>query len=87
MTPTLPETYGPAGARSLDRPPLANRDGPRLGIPPGQTLPSFVDKATKQLSIERSLEQRATTHAIATGIHRTRILLNFPAEGRAKPPR
>ena len=46
-----------------------------------------VDRATKQLSVESSRERRATTHAVADGTHRTRILLNFPSKGRAKPPR
>jgi hypothetical protein len=54
---------------------------------PERPTPLVVDRATKQHSIERSLEQRAKANAIATCTHRTRILLNFPAKGRARAPR
>ena len=54
---------------------------------PDRPSPLVVDMATKQLSIESSLERRATSHAIAHGTHRTRLFVNFPAKGKAKAPR
>ena len=52
---------------------------------PDRPSPLAVDMAAKQLSIERSLARRATTHAIATGTRHTRIFLNFPAKEQGPP--
>jgi hypothetical protein len=54
---------------------------------PDKPSPLAIGKASKHLSTERSLKQRAISHSIATGTHRTRILLNFPAKGRPRAPR
>jgi hypothetical protein len=44
--------------------------------------PLAIDNATKQVSIERSLSQRAAAHANANGANHTRVLLSFPAKGK-----
>jgi len=56
--------------------------GQDWGSFPDRPSPLALDNATKQLSIERSLSQRAAAHATANGANRTRILLNYPAKGK-----
>jgi hypothetical protein len=57
--------------------------GPNWGSLLDKPSPMVVDKATKQLSIERSLAHRVAAHANANGIWRTRVVLNFPAKGKS----
>jgi len=47
---------------------------------PERPSPLVVDRATKQLSIERSLSQRDTTRAATRDSQHPRIMLNFPIE-------
>jgi len=46
-----------------------------------------VDRATKQLSIERSLSQRDATHVVVRDSQSTCIRLNFPTRGKTGAPR
>jgi hypothetical protein len=59
---------------------------PDWGSLPDRPSPLAVDRATKQLSIERALEKRAVTRADANTIHSARIVLNFP-RGKFGAPR
>ena len=45
--------------------------------------PLAFDRATKQLSIERSLSHWADAHSNANSTHRTHVVLNFPAKGKS----
>ncbi len=51
---------------------------------PDRLSPMVADRATKQLSIERSLAHRWDAgHAHDNDTHRTRVVLNFPAKGKS----
>ena len=58
--------------------------GQNWGSLPGRPSPLVVDRAIKQLFIESSLSKRTALLEAANGTNRTRILLNFPAKGKAR---
>jgi len=45
--------------------------------------PMVVERATKQLSIERSLALRAVAHTLDNDTQRTRVVLNFLAKEKS----
>jgi hypothetical protein len=49
---------------------------PEWGSLPDRPSPFDVDRATKQLSIEISLSQRAATRVVASGTHRADVMKN-----------
>ena len=59
---------------------------PDRGSLPDRPSPLALDRATKQLSIERSLAQRAVIRADANTTH-SAIVLNFPTRGKSGAPR
>ena len=54
---------------------------------PDRPSPLAVDNAAKQLSIASSLSERATSLAGGNNTHRSRIVLNIFAKGKARAPR
>jgi hypothetical protein len=60
---------------------------PKWGSLLDRPSPLALDRATKQLSIERSLSQHDAAHTDANGTQRTRVFLNFPAKGKSEAPR
>ena len=54
---------------------------------PERPFPLAVDRATKTLSIEIALAQRAVTWAYANATHNARTVLNFPTRGKSGAPR
>ncbi len=66
---------------------MADHDEPDWGSIPDTPSPLAVDMASKQLSIERALAQRAFTRADASTTHNARIVLNFPTRGKSGAPR
>jgi len=60
--------------------------GPDWGFLPDRHSPVAVNRATKQLSIERALAQRADIRTDATATHGTRIVMSFTTKGKSGAP-
>jgi hypothetical protein len=84
---TLPETYMAAWARLINRPRWKTMMDPGWVFLPDRPSPLAVDRATKQLSIERALVQRAVTRADAITTNGARIVLTFPTKDKSGAPR
>jgi hypothetical protein len=80
----LPKAHLAATSSLLYRPSLADHVEPRLGLSPGQTLPSCGGQSdSTTLHRERAVAQRTDTRTNANTTHTPRIVLNFPTRGRS----